>query len=197
LNKAGGGQARQPIVLTLANFLGDPGELDGFAGEVQRLSAGTLRIDIKTRWRFGQVQYENGLIEDVRAGRADLGGAGSRAWAPVGVNSSRALDAPLLITSYALQDRVLRSPRIGQMLQGVQLLGLAGIGVLPGPLRKPLGIARPLLKPSDYAGLRIGVQQSRVAAATMRALGATPVWFPTTRSITGLDAIEAYISAIQ
>jgi len=197
LDKAGGGQARQPVVLTLANSNGVSWELDGFAGEVQRLSAGTMRIDIKSRWRFGQVQYENGLIEDVRAGKADLGVAGSRAWDSVGVNSFRALNAPLLITSYALQDRVLRSPMIGQMLQGLRQLGLAGIGVLPGPLRKPLGITRPLLKPADYAGLRIGVQQSRVADATMRALGATPVWFSATQAITGLDAIEAYISVIQ
>ena len=42
-----GTQARQPVVLTqLANFIGDSGELDGFAGEVRRLSAGTMRIDI-------------------------------------------------------------------------------------------------------------------------------------------------------
>ena len=197
LNKAGGGQARQPVVLTLADSQADSTELDGFAGEVQRLSAGAMRIDIKIRWRFGQVQYENGLIEDVRAGRADLGVAGSRAWDSVGVNSFRALNAPLLITSYALQDRVLRSPMIGQMLPGLRPLGLAGIGMLPGPLRKPFGIARPLLKPSDYAGLRIGVQQSRVAAATMRALGAMPVWFPATQSITGLDGIEQQISSIQ
>jgi TRAP-type C4-dicarboxylate transport system substrate-binding protein len=197
LDKAGGTQARQPVVLTLANFNGDSGELDGFAGEVRRLSAGTMRIDIRSRWRLGQVDSENGLIEDVRAGKADLGVVGSRAWDSVGVNSFRALSAPLLINSYALQDRVLRGPMIGQMLQGLRPLGLAGIGVLPGPLRKPLGMARPLLRPSDYAGLRIGVQQSRVADATMRALGATPVWFPATGAITGLGGIEQQISSIQ
>ena len=197
LDKAGGTRARQPVVLTLANFIGDSGELDGFAGEVRRLSAGTMRIDIRSRWRPGQVDSENGLIGDVGAGKADLGVAGSRAWDSAGVSSFRALSAPLLITSYALQDRVLRSPVTGQMLRGLRPLGLAGIGVLPGPLRKPLGIARPLLRPSDYAGLRIGVQQSRVADATMRALGATPVWFPATRAMTGLDGIEEQISSIQ
>jgi TRAP-type C4-dicarboxylate transport system substrate-binding protein len=197
LDKAGGTQARQPVVLTLANFIGESVELDGFAGEVRRLSAGTMRIDIRSRWRPGQVDSENGLIGDVSAGKADLGVAGSRAWDSAGVSSFRALSAPLLITSYALQDRVLRSPVTGQMLQGLRPLGLAGIGVLPGPLRKPLGIARPLLRPSDYAGLRIGVQQSRVADATMRALGATPVWFPATRAMTGLDGIEEQISSIQ
>jgi TRAP-type transport system periplasmic protein len=197
LDKAGGTQARQSAVLTLANFSGPTGELDGFVGEVRRLSAGTMRIDIEYRWRFGQVRNETGLIGDVRAGKADLGVVGSRAWDSVGVNSFRALNAPLLIDSYALQDRVLRSPMIGQMLQRLRPLELAGIGVLPGPLRKPLGITRPLLRPADYAGLRIGVPQSLVADATMRALGATPVGFPAGGPISGFGATEAQISAIQ
>ena len=199
LDKAGGRQARQPVVLTLANFGGDSGELDGFANNVARLSGGTMRVDIESGWRQGQAGYENGLIGDVRAGKADLGVVGSRAWDWAGVLSFRALTAPLLIGSYALQDRVVRSPMIGQMLQGLRPLGLIGIGVLPGPLRKPLGIARPLLKPADYAGLRIGVGQSRVAYATMRALGATPVSLLTGSGsvITGLDGIEQHISSIQ
>src|SRR5499427_8363957 len=196
-NKAGDSQARHPVVLTLANVNGSTGELDGFTSNVWRLSHGTIRIDVKYRWRPGQVKAETGLIGDVRAGKADLGVVGSRAWDSVGVNGFRALGAPLLIDSYALQDRVLRSPMIGQMLAGLRPLGLAGIGVLPGPLRKPLGITRPLLKPADYAGLTIGVQQSLVAGATMRALGATPVWFPVAGPITGFGGVEQQISAIQ
>ena len=196
-NKAGNSQARRPVVLTLANVNGSTGELDGFTRNVWRLSHGTIRIDVKYRWRPGQVKAETGLIGDVRAGKADLGVVGSRAWDSVGVNGFRALGAPLLIDSYALQDRVLRSPMIGQMLAGLRPLGLAGIGVLPGPLRKPLGITRPLLIPADYAGLKIGVQQSLVAGATMNALGATPVWFPAAGPITGFGGIEQQISAIQ
>ena len=196
-NKAGGPQARKPVVLTLANFIGTSWELDGFAREVQRLSAGAMRIGIESRWRFHQVDFETGLIGDVRAGEADLGATGGEAWASVGVNSFRALNAPLLIDSYALQDRVVRSAMIGQMLHGLRPLGLVGIGVLPGPLRKPLGISRPLLKPSDYAGLRIGTQQSRVADATMRGLGARPVWFGSKAPVAGLGGIEQQISGIQ
>jgi len=90
-----------------------------------------------------------------------------------------------------------RSPLIGRMLGGLRPLGLAGIGVLPGPLRKPLGITRPLRGPSDYAGLRIGTQQSPVADATMRALGARPVWFGSQAPVAGLDGIEQQISEIQ
>lgn len=200
LDKAGGSQPRQPVVLTLANPNGQTGELDGFASNVARLSGGTMRIDIKFGWRQGQAGFEKGLIGDVRAGKADLGVIGSRAWDIAGVNTFQALTAPLLIDSYALQDRVLRSPMISQMLQGLRPLGLAGFGVLPGPLRKPLGITRPLLKPADYAGLRVGVGESRVTDATMRALGATPVaWLTGNGSVipSGLDAIEQQISIIQ
>jgi TRAP-type C4-dicarboxylate transport system substrate-binding protein len=199
-DKAGGSSSRKPLVLTLANFLGDSTELAGFAGEVSRLSGGSLRIDVRSGWRLGQVAYEKELIEDVRAGKADLGAVGSRAWDLVGVTSLRALTAPLLIDSYALEARVVSSPMIAGMLRGISPLGLVGLGVLPGPLRKPLGVARPLLGPSDYAPLRFGVQLSQVANATMRVLGAQPVSWPDeagTAPINGFGGIEQQISAIQ
>lgn len=195
-DKAGGKPGGNPVVLTMAFFSG-PDEMDGFASEVNRLSGGTILIDIKPNWRSGQVAYESGLIGDVRAGKADLGVAGSRAWDSVGVGSFRALGAPLLINSYGLQDRVLRSPLAAEMLKGVASRGLVGIGVLPGPLRHPAGIVRPLLGPSDYAGLRIGTQESLVASMTLRELGATPVWFPAEGPSGGVDGVEQQISSIQ
>jgi TRAP-type transport system periplasmic protein len=196
-DKAGGKRAPKPVVLTLA-FTGNGSlDLDGFVTEVRRLSAGKIRIDVKSGWQSDQVKFENELIGDVRTGKVNLGVVGSRAWDSVGVISLRALTAPLLIDSYALQDRVVRSPISAQMLTGLRPLGLVGIGVLPGPLRKPLGVTRPLLRPADYARSRIGVQQSRVADATMRTLGATPVWFGAQASIAGFDGIEQQISSIE
>jgi TRAP-type C4-dicarboxylate transport system substrate-binding protein len=195
-DKAGGKAAPQPTVLTLAVPFGQPMEVNGFAEEVSRLSHGTMRIAVTPRWRWGQIAYESGLIRDVRAGKADLGVAGTRAWDSVGVTSLRALGAPLLINSYALQDQVVRSPLIREMLTGLRPLGLVGLGVLPGQMRRPLGVTRRLRRPSDYAGRKIGVQQSLVASATMRALGATPVWFAGGASIAGLDGIEYDISDI-
>ena len=65
-DKAGGKAAGKPLVLTLANPLGDSEEVQGFSAEVSRLSGGTIRIDVQSRWRFGQAAFENGLIKDVR-----------------------------------------------------------------------------------------------------------------------------------
>jgi TRAP-type C4-dicarboxylate transport system substrate-binding protein len=196
-DKAGGSAARTPTVLTLAIPFGQPTEVNGFASNVSRLSRGTMRIAVTPRWRYGQIAYEKGLISDVQAGKADLGVAGTRAWDSVGVTNLRALGAPFLINSYPLQNRVLRSPMIPEMLDGLRQVGLVGLGVLPGQLRRPLGVTHPLLGPSDYAGRRIGVQQSLVASATMRALGAAPVWFGGGASISKLGGIEYDISDIR
>jgi len=196
-DKAGVTRGGRPVALTLANFNGDSEELDGFVADVRRLSHGTLRIAVRNRWRHGQVRFEDGLIADVAKGKADLGIAGSRAWDSVGVDSLRALNAPLLIDSYALQERVLRSPLIAPMLRGLGRAGVQGIGVLPGPIRRPVGIVRPLTGPASYRGLTIGVQQSRVAAATLRALGARPVLFAVEGPIAGLGGLENQISSVQ
>lgn len=189
-NKAGGHGARKTVVLTLANFFPDAQEVGGFATNVARLSHGSLVIKVESGWRTGQVAFEDGLIQDVRGGNADLGVAGSRAWDSLGVRSFRALDAPLLIDSYALEDAVLGSGTAERMLSGLGALGLTGVGVLPGPLRYPVGITRPLRGPSDYAGLLIGVQQSLVASATFRALGAKPVWVAVQGPVRGFGGVE-------
>jgi TRAP-type C4-dicarboxylate transport system substrate-binding protein len=197
LDKAGNRSARKPVVLTLAVPFNDPYELFGFDAEVSRLSAGSIRVDVIPRRRSRQSTYENALIGDVRAGRADLGVVGSRAWDSVGLMSFRVLSAPLLIDSYALQERVVRSGLIPPMLSSLSRLGLVGLAVLPGPLRHPLGVARPLLGPLDYAGLRIGVQQSELGSSTVRALGGTPVWVAEQAPIAGLGAVERDITGIE
>jgi hypothetical protein len=74
------------------SFEGDP-KLASFLNEVTRLSGGTIRIEPRSNWRLGQVDYESGLIRDVKAGKADLGWAGSRAWDSLGIKSFRALHA--------------------------------------------------------------------------------------------------------
>jgi TRAP-type C4-dicarboxylate transport system substrate-binding protein len=195
-NKAGGAAPRRIVVLTLANGPGAPRELDGFAREVSRLSGGTIRISVENGWRVGQVNYENGLINDVRRGKADLGASGSRAWDALGIDSLRALATPLLINSYELEQRVLESSLIPPMLAGLSQLGLVGLGVLPGPLQRPLGLTRPLLAPSDYSGLRFGAPQSSIAQVTLRALGATPVVLAASAP-TGLGGVAEHITAIQ
>ena len=83
------------------------------------------------------------------------------------------------------------------MLEGVGELDLVGIGVLPGPMRKLLGVSKPFVRPADFEGEAVGLQDSAVADASLRALGATPRPVPGGAELDGLDAYEQQLSSIQ
>jgi TRAP-type C4-dicarboxylate transport system substrate-binding protein len=130
-------------------------------------------------------------------GRADLAMAPSRAWAGFGILSLRALEAPLLIDSYALQERVLRSSLVAPMLDELGKLNFAGIGILPGGMHHPVGFGHRFAGPEDFKGLTVGTGSSRVAEAVLRALGARPARLPARmRNANGLDGVVHRLYAI-
>jgi TRAP-type C4-dicarboxylate transport system substrate-binding protein len=196
-DKAGGADEVTPRVLTMANPNQDrAAQLVSWAEEVSRLSGGTLAIEFKDAWRIGEPRYEAGTLEDVRAGKADLAWVGARAFDTVGVTSLQALVAPMLVDSYDLEAKVFEQGIPERMLDGVGELDLVGIGVLPGPMRKLLGVSKPFVRPADFAGQVVGLQDSAVADMTLRALGATPRAVPSSAELDGLNAYEQQLGAI-
>jgi TRAP-type C4-dicarboxylate transport system substrate-binding protein len=194
-DKAGGQEATvaEPIApvgkrVTLTLVAVDPLWAEEFAAAARRLSGGTIRIEIRGGGS-AIVDYERRLVDKVRAGEADLVSVGARAWDLLGVTSVRALVAPFLVDSNGLQRRVLESQLVDRMLAGLEPLGLVGLAILPGPLRRPLGLKQPLLGPRDYEGIAFGIRNSRVAKATLAALGATTKRYRI-GSLAGLDGAE-------
>ena len=175
MDKAGGTQTPQPVVLTLADHEQDPHDVQFWIDEVQRRSGGSLRIQVTNRWRDQEFAYDKATIADVQAGKVQLAKVNARAYDTVGVDSFQALVAPFLIDNHPLQRRVLESDLMGEMLAGTGKLGLVGLAVLPTRLRKPLGVSGPLVTAEDYRGARVGTREGEVAKATFAALGATPV----------------------
>ena len=183
--------------LTILDAFSGGSELTDFLSEVTRLSHGTLRIRI-VRNEDTSAENETAAIRAMQDGRADLGMTGTRAWDEFGAKRLRALVAPLLIDNYPLEERVLSSDLADPMLAELRPLGFVGVGILPGPMRLPFGVSHRLAGPSDFAGLTIGTQQSRVADATMRALGATPRRMPPSEGGTsGIDGFERQTFGIQ
>jgi TRAP-type transport system periplasmic protein len=195
--RVGGERPPETRVLTMLDPFSNRQELTEFVSEVARLSRGTLRIRVVPADHEGP-DFEAATIRDMQKGRADLAFAGSRAWDEFGARRLRALGAPFLIDSYRLEERVLTSGLVDSMLAELPPLGLEGIGILPGPIRRPLGAKDSLAEPSDFSGLTIGTQQSRVADATLRALGAQPHRLGAdVTTIGGLDGVEHRVAAIE
>lgn len=196
-DKAGGERKPAAVVLTLGNHEASSNDVDAFAGELARRSGGSMRIDFKNHWREGEIDYERRTLQDVREGKVDLAKVGARAFDLFGVKSLQPLVAPFAVDSYALEGRVLRDPVAGRMLRGVRRLHMVGIALLPGELRKPLGVSRALVGASDYRGATIGTRPSELGARTLRALGATPESYDPAGAISGFDGIEAGMAAIE
>ena len=177
-NKAGGSEP--PTVLNVADSdSSDQPDTDAirhFQGQVDRLSHGKLRIHIAFEAAGSSTPFvEERVIRAVQSGSFDLGFAGARAWDEVGVKSFRALQAPFLITSTRLIDRVAQSPVAAEMLASLSSRKLVGLALVPDYLRHPVGLTHALRSPADFAGARIRIQPSRTTAALIRSFGALPV----------------------
>ena len=169
-----GGQADVEVKeLTFAITSDAPTQIKAWANEVDQLSKGTLKVTFVKDARAGQPTYEAGTIADVGAGKVDMAWVGARAFDQVGLTSFQPLLAPLLIDNLELQGKVFDAGIPQEMLSDLGKLDLVGVGVLPGPMRKVLGIRKPFTKPGDFAGAVVGIQDSGVAEQTFHALGAT------------------------
>jgi TRAP-type C4-dicarboxylate transport system substrate-binding protein len=195
-SKATGARSQEPVVLRLANPNAGDADVGAWMEAVARLSKGRVRIELHGDWRSEEVEAERGTLADVRAGKVDIAKIPARAWDMVGVTSFQALHAPLLVDSLELERRVLTADIGAQMLAGVRAAGVQPVGVLPGPLRYPLGISRDLAGPSDYRGSLVGSRPSMVAAATAEALGARYVDVAAGADLEGLDGFDASLADI-
>jgi TRAP-type C4-dicarboxylate transport system substrate-binding protein len=193
-----GGQADVEVKeLTFAITSDAPTQIKAWANEVDQLSKGTLKITFVKDARAGQPNYEAGTIADVSAGKVDMAWVGARVFDQVGVTSFQALVTPLMIDNLELQGKVFDAGIPQEMLSGLNKLDLVGIGVLPGPMRKVLGVRKPFTKPADFAGAVVGIQDSGVADQTVHALGATAKPVPPSTKLDGLDAYDQQLSSIR
>jgi TRAP-type C4-dicarboxylate transport system substrate-binding protein len=195
-DKAGGTVDIKPRVLTLASPTFANPQISAYADELSQITDGKLTVEIKGDWRRGDTRFEARTIRDVKAGKVDMAWVGARVFDTLGVESFQALVAPLLIDSYELEARVFEQGIPQRMVEAVDRLGVVGIGVLPGPMRKLLGLSHPFVHPRDFAGEVVGMQDSEVARKTLKVLGARPRSV-TSGTLDGLDGYEQQLQSIE
>ncbi len=166
--------------LIFANAFERPGslpELATFFGNVERLGGGRLRIVLVNGWTSAADRdEERTILEDVATGAADLGWAGARAVGAVfGIRSIDPLLAPLLFPDEEAVRQFLAAASLAPLLAPLRDVGIAGLALLPGGVRRPFGISGPLVGLDDWQGKVIRTHASLSGFASIRALGAHPV----------------------
>ena len=175
-DKAGGSGG--PVVLRLANTNGRidfTPAVERFAQQVEKLSGGDLRVVAVDQFGNSAPDAEQQVVHAVSKGKVDLGWVGTRVFDTLGVKSFQALTAPMLVDSYALENALIERGITKEMLEGVDRLGVVGLGVLPDGLRKPIGVKGPIRGPADWRQISFGTLLSDGQAEAIRALGARPV----------------------
>jgi TRAP-type C4-dicarboxylate transport system substrate-binding protein len=154
-------------------------QIKEFARQVRRLSDGRLRIHVG--WEANGTDprhlraFDQKTAQKVIDGKYELALVPSRAWDVLGVKSLQAIQAPFLVNSDALLDKVASDRVADKMLAGLDDVGVVGLALLPEALRHPVGFAHPLRSPSDFAGIGVRAPRSELTWEILRALGARPV----------------------
>lgn len=195
-DKAGGARASGTPTIEIAMRDGSPRLLTPYAAVVGRIAKVPTRVIARTGWHDQDVNPEARTIADVRSGRVGFALVSARAFDTLGVDAFAPMLAPFAIDSLEAERRVLSSDLPQRALAALTRLHVVGVAVVPGDLRHPLGLTRPLLRPEDFAGALMGVRGSRLAKQTFEQLGAT-VTFTAGDDFAGLDGIESDLTSIE
>lgn len=149
--------------------------LQAFADQVKSDSGGKLAIKLISTYGGGN---DLTLLDDVSGGTVDGGSISSAVWDGKGVTSFEALQLPFLITNYGVEAAVLNSPIEAEMLKGTAKVGITGLAIHEGGLRKPLSAGACLKSPADFKGVKIRSVESPVLVDGLKALGANPTPLP-------------------
>ncbi len=172
--------------------------LQAFADKVAADSGGKLAINLLPTYGGGN---DLTLLDDIAGGTVDGGTVSSAVWDGKGVPDFEALQMPFLITNYAVESAVLNSDIATDMLKGTEKIGVTGLAIHEGGLRKPLGKSACLKSPADFKGTKIRSVESPVLVDGLRALGANPTPLPLSDVYLALksgtvDAMEANLGLV-
>jgi TRAP-type C4-dicarboxylate transport system substrate-binding protein len=170
-----GGPPGAPVVLRMALVISGPlrGANRVFVDEVDSLSRGNVRIEPIFEWGWFTPSAEQQVMQAVSSGAVDVGIIGTGVFDTLGNTSFQALNAPMLVDSYRLQAAILQSSIPEQMLAGLAVNGVKGLGILAGSLSKPVAVDAPLLGEDDWRGITFATYLSHGQIDAVRALGAT------------------------
>jgi tripartite ATP-independent transporter DctP family solute receptor len=150
---------------------------------IQERTGGRHRVQVFHSRQLGE---EKETIEQMRAGAVDLARVNAASMASF-VPELDVLVLPFLFRSVDHAHRVLDGPVGEEILGKLSPHGFVGLAFYDSGARSFYNAVRPIRTLDDLRGLRIRVQPSDLAAAMVKALGATPVPLPYGQVATGLS----------
>lgn len=148
-----------------------------FKAQVEKASGGALKIKLIPVYGGGN---DAKLLNDEKGGTVDMGSVSTAVWDTQGVYSFEALQMPFLITSYGLEGKVLSTYEQTMLTDpnGPSKLGLHGLAIHEGGLRKPLSTGACFTTAASFNGVPFRVPPGQLLNDGIAALGASPTPLP-------------------
>ena len=112
-------------------------------------------------------------VEALQLGSVQMLAPSLAKFGPLGVREFEVFDLPYLFDNYDELHKVTRGPVGKQLLDKLQSKGIIGLAYWDNGF-KDMSANKPLKQPSDFRGLKMRIQSSKVLDSQMRALGAVP-----------------------
>lgn len=190
------GPAAEETTLTLGNALMDmPEQLILWAVEVRARTDASITFEVVSQYGGAVdawVDREQLLIDAVSSGEVDLAWVGARA-----LPTFDPLLAPMLVDSHDLQAAVFAAGIPDRMLDDVGVEGVTGLGVLPGPHRRLLGVSQDFRAPEDFHDAVVMSEQNAPTLRMLEVLGAQEsVPGREGNELEGLDGLVGQVGAV-
>ena len=150
--------------------------MERFAKSVETTSNGSIHVDIV--WEAPgphNAESEKDLATMVSKGDIDLAVVPTRVWDQLDVTTMQALQTPFLIDSLGLVNKIADSDMAGEMMAGLDAVGVEGLALWPDSMRHPVSFGAPLLTAGDFRGVKLLMAKSDVSYQMAGELGVDPV----------------------
>ncbi|MDZ4184758.1 MAG: TRAP transporter substrate-binding protein [Desulfuromonadales bacterium] len=131
---------------------------------------GAVKIEV---YPNSQLYKDKEEMEALQLGAVHMLAPSLAKFAPLGVKEFELFDLPYIFDGYPALHAITTGPVGKKLLDKLEVKGVRGLAYWDNGF-KVMSANTPLKKPSDFKGLKMRIQSSKILDAQMRALGAIP-----------------------
>lgn len=166
--------AQQPIVIkfshVVANDTPKGHAADFFKKKAEELTKGRVKIEVYANSTLYKDKEE---MEALQIGAVQMLAPSLAKFGPLGVKEFEVFDLPYIFDSYDDLHKVTQGPMGRMLLDKLDAKGVKGLAYWDNGF-KSFSANKPLQTPTDFKGLKMRIQSSKVLESQMRALGSLP-----------------------
>ncbi|MGJ7916778.1 TRAP transporter substrate-binding protein [Massilia sp. LXY-6] len=166
--------AQAPIVIKFSHVVATDTPkgraAERFKDLAEKLTKGRVKVEV---YPNSQLYKDKEELEALQLGAVQMLAPSLAKFAPLGVKEFEVFDLPYIFPNKTALYTVTEGPIGKGLLQKLEPKGITGLAYWDNGF-KIMSANKPLHVPSDFRGLKMRIQSSKVLDAQMRALGANP-----------------------